>query len=84
MLQDSEPDLPGENAHDQQVINSFLNLFTKRTSRWVGKTFLAKRTVVQRLLRAAVHKNNWHLPGAQLFHILSQGPKLVAPMNNAS
>jgi len=39
MLQDSEPDLPGENAHDQQVINSFLNLVTKRTSSWVGKAF---------------------------------------------
>jgi len=49
-----------------------------------GRPFLAKRSAVQHLLSAAVHKKNLHLPSAQLFQILSQGPKLVTPMNKAS
>ena len=46
--------------------------------------FLAKRSAVQHLLCAAVHKKNLHLLGAQLHHILSQGPDWIAPMKRAS
>ena len=48
-----------------------------------GRPFLAMRSAVQILLRAAVHRKNLHLPGAQLFQICFQGPKSVAPMDRS-
>ena len=84
MLQDSEPDLPGENARDQQVINSFFNLVAKRTSTWVGKAFSSQAIGCPAPIECSSPQKELALAGAQLFQILSQGPKLVAPMNKAS
>ena len=49
-----------------------------------AKPFLASRSAVQHLLWATNHIKNLHLPGAQLFQILSQGWNWMAPMNIAS
>jgi hypothetical protein len=49
-----------------------------------GRPLLARRSAVQHLLCATNHMKNLHLPGAQLFQILSQGPNCTAPIKNPS